>query len=171
MKKLLALFLSILTCFCFTSCLNVSDAKNQGSGNATTNQGNGNATTNNSNNSNLGDYNVVIDSCRLATDYSGNPVVIVKYQFTNNDNNPASFIWSVDDKVFQDGVGLNTALFVDDTFNYSSDNQTKDIKQGVSIYVEVAYELNDTTTDIEVEVTELISFNNKKVSKIFSISS
>ena len=35
--------------------------------------------------------------------------------------------------------------------------------------VEVAYELNDTTTDIEVEVKELFSFSDKTITKTFSI--
>ena len=44
------------------------------------------------------------------------------------------------------------------------------IKAGVSLDVEVAYELNDTTTDIEVEVKELISFDDDLVTKTFSIA-
>ena len=59
--------------------------------------------------------------------------------------------------------------FVDDSANYSSANQTKEIKQGVSLDVEIAYELNDTTTDIEVEISELFSFSDRKIQKTFSI--
>ena len=120
--------------------------------------------------SNLGDYNVVIDSCRLAEDYSGKPIVIVKYLFTNNDDDPVSFMVALSDEVFQNGVGLNSCYFVDDSANYSSDNKMKEIKKGVTLEVEVAYELNDTTTDIEVEVSEFISFSNKKVTKSFKIN-
>lgn len=120
--------------------------------------------------SNLGEYNVVIDSCRLAEDYSGEPIVIVKYLFTNNDDDPVSFMVAVSDEVFQNGVGLNGCYLVDDSANYSSENQMKEIKKGVTLEVEVAYELNDTTTDIEVEVSEFISFNDKKVTKSFKIN-
>ena len=42
--------------------------------------------------------------------------------------------------------------------------------KGATIEVEVAYELNDTTTDIEVEVSELISFNDSMITKTFSIA-
>ena len=120
--------------------------------------------------SNLGNYNIVIDSCRLAEDYSGEPIVIVKYLFTNNDDDPVSFMVAVSDDVFQNGVGLNSCYLVDDSANYSSENQMKEIKKGVTLEVEVAYELNDTTTDIEVEVSEFISFNDKKVTKSFKIN-
>ena len=112
----------------------------------------------------------MIDSCRLATDYKGDPIVIVKYKFTNNDDDPACFSWSLECNVFQDGIGLNTCYLSDDSAHYSSDNQLKEIKKGATLDVEVAYELNDTTTEIEVEVSELISFNDKKIVKRFSIN-
>ena len=61
------------------------------------------------------------------------------------------------------------AYILKDSANYDSENQTKAIKKGASLEVEVAYELNDTETDIEVEVKEFISLNDKVISKTFSI--
>lgn len=133
-------------------------------------QGSGAASSGESS-SNLGDYSVVIDSCRLAKDYEGKDVVIVKYIFTNVSGENATAFWTAfDDTVYQNGVGLNESYFVSDSAGYSSDNQMKEIKAGASLDVEVAYELNDTTTDIEVEVKELISFNDDVVTKTFSIA-
>ncbi|MBE6944050.1 MAG: DUF5067 domain-containing protein [Ruminococcaceae bacterium] len=120
---------------------------------------------------NIGEYSLTIDSCRLAEDYDGKPVVIVKYTFKNiNDDDPAAFYLTFDDHVYQNGVGLNEAYFLDDSANYNADNQTKEIRKGASIEVEVAYVLNDTSTKIEVEVEELLSFSDKKVTKTFSIA-
>ena len=119
----------------------------------------------------LGKYSVTIDSFRMAKDYEGDPVVIVKYIFTNvSDSDPTSFMVAFEDNVFQAGVGLNRAFLVEDSANYSADNQTKEIKAGATLEVEVAYELNDTTTGIDVEVQELFSFSDKVISKSFSIS-
>ncbi len=118
----------------------------------------------------LGDYSVVIDSFRFGETYDGKKAVIVKYIFTNNNSDTAnSFMFAFDDNVYQNGVGLNPAYVMKDSSKYSADNQTKEIKKGASIEVEVAYELNDTTTDIEVEVKELWSFSNKTLTKTFSI--
>lgn len=133
------------------------------------NQGNGQADSGSNSESNLGDYNVVIKSCRIAKNYESKPVVIVKYEFKNNSDKAASFIYTFEDNVYQNGVGLNNSYVLSDSANYSADNQTKEIKSGVTLDVEVAYELNDTTTDILVEVSELISFNEDKVTKTFSI--
>ena len=118
---------------------------------------------------NLGKYNVVIKSCRLAEDYKGTPIVIVTYEFTNNSDDATSFSFSVTDSVFQNGIGLNECYVVDDSANYSSDNQLKDIKPGSTLDVEVAYTLNDNETDLEVEVKELISFKDTVVTKTFKL--
>ncbi len=122
------------------------------------------------NNTNLGDYKVEILSCRLTKDYEDKSVVIIKYSFTNNAEESTSFMAAFDAQVYQNGVGLNESIFVDEADEYSADNQTKEIKKGASLDVEVAYELNDTETDVEVEVSELFSFDESKVTKTFSIT-
>ncbi len=122
-------------------------------------------------NTELGEYQIEIKSCRLAKSYDDKPVVIVKYSFTNNSDEAAAFYLTFDDHVYQDGIGLNEAYVLDDSANYSSDNQTKEIKTGATLEVEVAYELNDTTTAIEVEVEELSIFSdNVIVKKTFTIA-
>ena len=137
-----------------------------GSGNG--DQGTGDASSS-SGSTTLGNYEIRILSCRLAEDFEGKPVIIVKYKFTNNDDDPTAFYVAFDDKVYQDDIGLNKSYILDDSANYSDDNQTKEIKKGASIEVEVAYELNNTTTPIVVEVSELWSYSDKKVSKTFNI--
>lgn len=118
---------------------------------------------------NLGDYNIEIVSCRLAKDYEDKDVVIVKYKYTNNSDSSNSFDVAFMDYAYQDGIGLNHAYVLADSAKYSEDNQSKSIKPGATLEVEVAYELNDTTTDVEVEVTEFISFSDKKITKKFNI--
>ena len=140
------------------------ETADQGSGSAQNDQ---NANTDSDR---LGDYSLVIDSCRLAEDYEGKPVAIIKYIFTNvEDEDAASFTFAFNDTVFQNGVSLNGAYVLNDDANYSSDNQTKEIKKGASLEVEVAYELNDTTSDLEVEVSELISLDDKVIKKTFKL--
>ena len=117
----------------------------------------------------LGDYEISIVSCRPAFDYKGDPVIIVKFKFNNNDDDPTSFLVAFDYDAYQNGVGLNTTFLLDDSADYSSDNQYKEIKKGASLEVEVAFDLNDTNTDVEIEVSELISWRDDKVTKTFSI--
>ena len=118
----------------------------------------------------LGDYNIEIKACRLAKDYEGKDVAIITYGFTNNADNATAFMYTFDDQVYQGGVGLNKAFILSNNADYAEENQTKEIKKGATLDVEVAYELNDTTTDLEVEVKELISFNDNMVKKTFTIA-
>lgn len=119
----------------------------------------------------IGDYSVVIDSCRMAKDFEGKPIVIVKYIYKNVSGDDAtSFVGAFETTVYQDGVGLNESWFVDDSAKYDAGNQSKEIKKGASIDVEVAYELNDKKTDIEVEVKEWLSFDDTTVKKTFSLN-
>lgn len=161
MKRINVLFMALLIAlfaiFALGSTDSGSEGKDQGKDAASKDE--------------IGKYSVVIDSCRMAKDYQGNPVVIVKYVFKNvSDDDAVSFYVTFDDQVYQNGVGLNKAYVLDDSANYSADNQSKEIKKGASIEVEVAYELNDTTTDIEVEVKELFSFDDTTITKTFSIA-
>ena len=162
MKKILSLILIVLLVGVygiFALASSESETENQGEGTIETEK----------DDSNLGDYQVEISSCRLAKSYDDKPVVIVKYKFTNNSEDATAFYTAFDDEVYQNGIGLNEAYVLKDNAKYSADNQTKDIKKGASLDVEVAYELNDTTTDIEIEVKELFSFSDKTITKTFSI--
>ncbi len=164
MKKLISLLLAVCLVMTFSFFAIAS-------GEAPTTDDQGSASADSvENDANLGDYKVDIVSCRLAKDYEGKPVVIVKYSFTNNAEEPAAFAYAFDDQVYQNGIGLNPSYVLDDSANYSEDNQSKEIKKGATLEVEAAYELNDTTTDIEVELSELFSFDESKVTKTFSIT-
>jgi len=135
-------------------------------------QGSGDASSDSGKDSNIYYYNVNIKSCRLAKDYSGNPIAIITYTFTNNAEDATCFMYAFNDAVYQNGVGLNKCYLTSDTANYSSENQTKQNKTGATLDVEFAYVLNDETTDLEVEVKRLIDFFDKDemITKTFKIA-
>ena len=171
MKKrhtLIGLFCALFL-FSAYACGGTNSSEDKGTVNKPSTNSSQSSNSGNKPSSNLGNYNIVIDSCRLAKDYQNKDIVIVKFKFTNNDDDNASFAWTFNYNAFQNGVGLNKSYIVDSSANYSSDDIYKEIKKGVSLYVEVAYELNDSTSDIEVEVSELISLSNKKITKTFSM--
>ena len=100
-------------------------------------------------------YGVTIDGCRVAEDYEGKPAAVVSYTFTNNSDDAVSFAVALNPQVFQNGVQLNTAIGTD----WDSEKYLSDVKPGASTTVEIGYELEDES-DITVEVTELISFDD-----------
>ena len=90
MKKIICFLIAISAIVCLLVGCDLGDTD------VTTGGDNGNATPDSTTgtqeteastqDSKLGKYNVVIDSVRIAEDYSGEPIVIVKYIFTNNNN-------------------------------------------------------------------------------------
>ena len=111
----------------------------------------------------IGKYNVTIKDYRITEDSSGGNILIITYTFTNNSDESMAFMYAIEDKCFQNGVELGdvfTSWGIDD---YSFDNQSKEIKPGISLDVQVAYELNDTTTDVEVELDKYFSWTDSKI--------
>lgn len=164
MKKVLSVLLSIaiLATFAFFAIASGD------SSDADTTQPAGEA-SNGSNSDTLGQYKVEIKDARLTKDYENKPVVVVTYGFTNNADEAAAFEWTFEDNVYQNGVGLEHSYILKDGDPYNDSNKSKEIKKGVTLDLEVAYVLNDTETDIVVEVEELISFSDAVVSRTFSI--
>ena len=119
----------------------------------------------------IGKYNVTIKDYRVTEDSSGDDILIITYTFTNNSDESAAFIYTIEDKCFQNGVELGdvfTSWGIDDC---SFDNKSKEIKPGISLDVQVAYKLNDTTTDVEVELDKYFSWTDSKIGYTLQLDS
>ena len=111
----------------------------------------------------LGDYHIKIVSATTAKDYEGKEVLVVTYEWTNNGDEEQMFSTAFTAKAYQNGIECTTAYFVDAV---DSEKSLTNIKPGASLEVKEAYALNDNS-DVEIEVTEWISFNDDKVVKTF----
>lgn len=117
------------------------------------------ADTTEASNNTVGDYGCVVKSAKLTKNWEGKDTVLLTYEFTNNSSSPASFDIALIDHVYQDGIGLETTFLSDD----DTDLLDVEIKPGVSKDVRKAYVLRNTSTDLEVEISELISFSDDKI--------
>lgn len=107
----------------------------------------------------LGDYTVEIQSATITQDYEGNPAVVIDYSWTNNSSETTSPLFSVTTAVFQDGVGLESALITDDSV-YDSRMHMADVRPGTTIEVQEAFSLYNTTSPIEVEITQAFAWDD-----------
>lgn len=117
----------------------------------------------------LGDYTIEIKDATLTEDYAGDPALVVTYGFTNNSDTEQSFMVAVSDRAYQDGVQLQTTISAVGS-DIDTSTQMSNIKPGASIDVTAIYGLSNTTSDVEVELSELISLSDAKVVKTFSIA-
>lgn len=118
----------------------------------------------------LGDYEVEIASAKFGTSYDDKKVVIITYKFTNNSSEAQAFYFTIEESVYQNGVECEPCYvysYNGEEFDDTDSNDMKQIKEGKSIDVVLAYYLNDTS-DIEVECEEVFSFSDKVVKKTFS---
>ena len=165
-KKTLTLLLTFVMLTTFGLLAAASGSSDSGS---STDQGSDSAQAN-TNQSAFADCEVIIKSSRIAKSYDSKDIIIVTFTYKNLDDEATPFYTAVDAKAFQNGVGLNECYIAADSANYSNDNQSKSIQKGASLDVEVAFELNDSTTDVAIEVTEWMSWNDAKITKTFKIA-
>lgn len=110
----------------------------------------------------LGDYVCTVKSATKCKNWDGKDSVKIIYNFTNNSSSSQSFDGALEDKVFQDGIALES------TFTSGSDeNEVWDvqIKPGITKEVTKIYQLRDSSSDLEIEVSEWLSFKDEVYKK------
>lgn len=104
------------------------------------------------------DYKVTINGFHIDKDYDGAPCIAIDYTFTNvSDDDATSMSLATNITVYQDGVECEDAYFAD----ANSDGYSNKVKAGVSVDVTRAYKLQNTTSDVEVEVAPLFSWTDE----------
>ena len=109
----------------------------------------------------IGDFKYVVKGAKLTKDWEGKDAVLITYEFTNNSDSPISFDGSLDDKLYQDGIELESAILSND--NESKLFDTVDLKPGITKEVKKAYLLRNKKSEIEVEIQELFSLSDDMI--------
>ena len=117
----------------------------------------------------LGDYAIEIGDYALTKTYDGKDAIVINMKYTNNSEEAMSYMSSLIGTAYQDGVELSTAIIMDDSA-YDVESEMKEVKTGTSIDIQVAYELSNTTSDVEFEVEEFLGLDEAKVEKTFKIA-
>lgn len=93
----------------------------------------------------LYEYEIEATEYAIGTDEEGQSFILINYKFTNNGDDANSFFGGITHHVYQNGVRLERA------YGYESENEDTYIKSGASVDIEIAYQLIDTTSDVEIE--------------------
>ncbi|WP_294777537.1 DUF5067 domain-containing protein [uncultured Eubacterium sp.] len=109
----------------------------------------------------IGDFKCIVKGAKLTKDWEGKDAVLITYEFTNNSDSPISFDGALDDKLYQDGIELESAIL-------SNDEEAKlidavDLKPGITKEVKKAYSLRNKKSEIEVEIQEVFSFSDDMI--------
>lgn len=106
---------------------------------------------------NVGNYKVEIVDSYITEDSKGDDILVVTYSFTNNDDEPKAFVYTIDDKAYQNGVELGDVYSSYGIDGYDFTTSNSEIKPGVTVEVQEAYELYDTSTPVEIDLSIIFS--------------
>ena len=167
MKKLLVGLVSMLLMLCIAGCSGGGD---------TTDDTTATDTTEESASPSEGDFGtcyVSIGDCSYTTDYDGNRVIIVNYEFTNNSDEATSFIVETMSTAYQDGVEIDSSysMYDIDVVNngeYDTESTMRNVQPGATTTVQEAYVLTNDTSDILVEVSPFLTGEEITITKTFS---
>lgn len=114
---------------------------------------------------------IVFKSCEITEDYEGNPVALVKVDFTNLNDDSRSFDTSFIFTAFQNGIECEHAYTLKDSVDMDDfSNLNKSIKKDCTIEVSMAFKLNDTVSPIEVEINPWLTLSDEDmVSQTFDL--
>ena len=111
----------------------------------------------------LGEYELHYKGACIMEDSDGNDAIVLKLDFTNNSKENASYLWSVDETVMQNGVELEPASIITDYENLETvvSDQFTDVAPGATLEVQTAFVLKDTTSEVKATFEEFLG--SKKV--------
>ena len=112
-----------------------------------------------SNSLQIGDYALLYKGASIMEDSDGNDALVLTLDFTNNGKEATSYLWAVSEKVFLDGIGLNTATVLQgaESGETVTEAQLTEIMPGKTIQVQSAYHLPDgDKKTLEAEFSQLL---------------
>ena len=106
----------------------------------------------------LGDYELLYKGACIMEDSDGNDAIVLSLDFTNNSKENASYLWSVDETLMQNGTELEVATVYTDynTFTTVIENQFEEVAPGATLEVQTAFVLNNASGEIEATFEELL---------------
>ena len=108
----------------------------------------------------IGKYVCTVKSAKVCKNWEGKDAVKITYEFTNNAKDAQSFDFALKDDLYQDGIGLESSFISSEDGDWGIDVK---IKPGTTKEVSKVYILRDKKTPIDIEISELISFNDDKL--------
>ena len=104
----------------------------------------------------LGDYELLYKGACIMEDSDGNDAIVLSLDFTNNSKENASYLWSVDETLMQNGTELEVATVYTDynTFTTVIENQFEEVAPGATLEVQTAFVLNNASGEIEATFEE-----------------
>lgn len=105
----------------------------------------------------IGDYTAYYTGAKVVEDSDGDDAIAIFFDFTNNSEEAASFLWSMYYKATQNGTELEdcTVFLSEDSFDTLFDSSMEDVAPGETLEVALTYKLADPAAAVEIDFSDL----------------
>ena len=100
------------------------------------------------------EIDVTIKGASLGKNYDGKPTIVIDLNWTNHSGESQMASVALLGHAYQDGVEIEQALIMEDGSGFDLEAANKNIKDGTSQDVQMAYVLANESSDVEYEVGE-----------------
>ena len=93
-------------------------------------------------------------------DYEGKDAALFEFTYTNKTSDGKMPLTEFFMTIYQGGMSLESAILMDAQYSDIVGASLKQVRDGASLLYGVAYNLNDTTSDLEMEISDSIIGGN-----------
>ena len=113
----------------------------------------------------VGDFELLYKGASIMRDCEGNDALVLTLDFTNNSEETTDYFWSIYETAIQNDTELEMAVVYlnEETLEYVDDSQYQNVDPGATVEVQTAFELDDTTGEVEVTFEEMEGDKNDSI--------
>ena len=113
----------------------------------------------------VGDYELRYKGACIMEDYQGNDALVLTLDFTNNSDDTTDYFWAIYETAMHNGSELDMGIvYLDpETLESVDDSQYQNVDPGATVEIQTAFELDDTTGEVEVTFEEMSGSKNDSI--------
>ena len=113
----------------------------------------------------VGDYELRYKGACIMEDYAGDDALVLTLDFTNNSEETTNYFWAIYETAMHNGTELDMGIVYlnPETLESVDDSQYLDVEAGGTVEIQTAFELDDTTGEVEVTFEEMEGTENDSI--------
>lgn len=113
----------------------------------------------------VGEFELRYKGASIMKDYAGNDALVLTLDFTNNSEETTDYFWSIYETAMYNGTELEMAVVYlnEETLESVDDSQYQDVAPGTTVEVQTAFELDNTTGEVEITFEEMDGDKNDSI--------
>ena len=113
----------------------------------------------------VGEFELLYKDACIMKDYEGNDALVLTLDFTNNSEETTDYFWAIYETAMHNGTELEMGIvYLDaETLESVDDSQYQNVDPGATVEIQTAFELDDTTGEVEITFEEMTGSKNDSI--------